>query len=210
MNKSILCVFVKYPEPGKVKTRLGEQIGMKNAAKAYQGMVEYFVHSLKVERLPFILYFTPVCREDDFQKWLGRDLNYLPQVGDNLGQKLVYGFQRLYQKGFSRVMAIGSDTPTLPMDYLQWGLDFLGKSPMVIGPTLDGGYYLIGFQNASFTPVVFSNIPWSTREVFSNTLEKCRKLGIFPEILPYWRDVDYADEWERVRPIVERFQEDSS
>jgi glycosyltransferase A (GT-A) superfamily protein (DUF2064 family) len=99
-------------------------------------------------------------------------------------------FERVFSLGFHRVVLIGSDSPDLPGEYLRDAFTVLQTQEVVLGPAVDGGYYLIGFRNTTFTPSVFEAIHWSTPSVLAETIEKIKKANCTVRLLPSWSDVD--------------------
>ena len=99
-----------------------------------------------------------------------------------------------FAAGFTRAVVIGSDLPDLPPEIIDEAFDRLTAIPAVIGPSRDGGYYLIGFTAEGFAPSVFDDIPWGTETVFRKTLNRFRDQDIAPVILPVWRDIDTIED----------------
>ncbi len=102
-----------------------------------------------------------------------------------------------FDKGFKRAVIIGTDSPTIPLSYIRGAFDALEEVPVTIGPTFDGGYYLIGLSEQNET--VFDNIEWSTSSVFSQTLARIKTASKQLCILPPWYDVDTPDSFEFLR-----------
>jgi rSAM/selenodomain-associated transferase 2 len=103
-------------------------------------------------------------------------------------------FTRCFSEGFQSVAIIGSDSPDLPHRIIVEAFQALDKHGAVIGPSLDGGYYLIGFSRASFIPEAFDGIAWGTESVFEKTMQRLRDVGIQPHVLPPWRDIDRPED----------------
>jgi glycosyltransferase A (GT-A) superfamily protein (DUF2064 family) len=99
-------------------------------------------------------------------------------------------FSHAFVEGFRRVILIGSDSPDLPGDFLRNAIVELQTHDMVLGPSSDGGYYLIGFRDDTFLPSVFDGISWSSSTVFQQTMEKVKNAGCSLSLLPAWSDVD--------------------
>ena len=136
------------------------------------------------------LMFHPLEAMSELRRWLGDRHNYRPQSGDDLGARLKSAFVGAFEEGFSKVVAIGSDSPDLPGDFLREAFDALESHDAVIGPSSDGGYYLIGFSRDSFVTEAFDNIAWSTSAVCDQTLERLRTKRLNVHLLPIWHDVD--------------------
>jgi glycosyltransferase A (GT-A) superfamily protein (DUF2064 family) len=96
----------------------------------------------------------------------------------------------VFTEGFQNVVLMGSDSPDLPEDYIKQAFITLQTKDVVLGPTIDGGYYLIGFKKTTFTPSVFEEIHWSSPLVFQETSMKIRQAHRSIGFLPVWSDVD--------------------
>ena len=189
-QSSCLLLFVKYPEKGKVKLRLTTDIDEDIVVDLYRCFVHDTLETIKKTQTKWYLCFYPADSLEKFQKWLGTTMFFFPQEGKNLGERMKNCFTQAFTNGYQQVILIGSDSPDLPADILLKALDELQTNDVVLGPSSDGGYYLIGFQNKSFDPSVFNDIHWGTASVFSETMQKIRKMKYHHSILPIWSDVD--------------------
>ncbi len=175
--KIALLYFVKYPEPGMVKTRLAKSIGPIKAAQLYRRLAETNYQVILEEKiLDRIIVYDPPEKEKDIKKWLAGARTYLPQEGQGLGERLAAAFGWAFAQGYERVMALGSDLLGLPYQNLFDGIASLQKTNVVIGPATDGGYYLIGMDQ--FYAGLFQDIPWSTPQVFAETLRRIKSQGL--------------------------------
>lgn len=188
-NTTALLVFVKYPEPGKVKTRLAEAIGEERAADCHARMASLSVKRFRTApETDCIVYFAPEKEETYFRHWFGGGLGYLPQPDGNLGARLSLGFQNVLARGYQRVIALGTDSPDVPVDYISQADLALQAADVAVGPAADGGYYLIGLSQSH--PALFEDIDWSTTRVLGQTLDRAREAGLSVRLLPEWHDVD--------------------
>ncbi|MEW6235148.1 MAG: TIGR04282 family arsenosugar biosynthesis glycosyltransferase [Candidatus Omnitrophota bacterium] len=195
MDRASLFLFVKYPQEGKVKTRLGKQIGYDRAARFYREIAQTCVQRFsRIPGVDFTVYFDPPEEEERLRAWLGENFRYLAQPPGDLGERLQRGFAYWLPQR-RRVIAIGSDSPDLPLEYIEQACDILLTKDAVIGPTEDGGYYLIGLSR--FLPELFEGVPWSTNEVLNVTRRKAVEIGASFELLPKWYDVDTLEDLER-------------
>jgi len=105
-------------------------------------------------------------------------------------------FKTVFSQGTRSALLIGSDSPDLPGLIIDEALTFLKDHDAVMGPSCDGGYYLIGFRAETFLPHAFDEIPWSTEEVFVQTMDVLGKANLRVHILPKWRDIDTLDDLE--------------
>ena len=200
MGPNVLLYFVKYPTPGKVKTRLAKTIGDEEAAKLYRDLAEKNLSVIaplyQKEIFDLAVVFDPPEKGNDFKRWLSLSCGYLPQCGEGLSERLTYAFREAFQRGGKRIMALGSDTLNLTPDIIEDGFESLNYKDVVIGPAKDGGYYLIGLS--SFQPKLFEGIAWSTSEVSSQTYKLIRQLNLSYQTLKQLDDLDEIKIGERV------------
>jgi rSAM/selenodomain-associated transferase 1 len=196
MNHSDNCLllFVKSPVKGQVKTRLAVQKDGVFEVELYKCFVEDTISLVENLGIHLELCFYPANMKSIFSEWLGEQHCYTPQVGDNLGKRLKNAFCKAFKEGFSNVVAIGSDSPDLPANYLIESFEALDAHDTVIGPANDGGYYLIGFSKEGFITEVFDNISWSTDRVFEQTVSILKHYGRKVYLLPSWHDVDTIED----------------
>jgi rSAM/selenodomain-associated transferase 1 len=184
-----LVVFAKSPEAGDVKTRLCPPLSEKEAAEL-QGAMLLDILSL-TDSLPAARFLACTPRIDSpfFDLCAqGRTLPRLQQEGDALGQRMQHALSWGFGKGFSRVILIGSDSPDLPRPFIEEGFARLRTASCVVGPTEDGGYYLIGASGA--IPPVFDDVSWGSEKVMTETLQHLNRHGVSFHLLPTWHDVD--------------------
>ena len=199
MNSScVVCLFVKPPVPGRVKTRLAKDVGAEQACRVYVCLVERILQQVKVSGLPLALFFD------------GDDATLLPaswssvatichsQQGDDLGARMANAFQQLFADGHQSVLLCGSDIVGISAGYLWQAAEKLAQTGMVLSPAHDGGYCLIGFATEQFAPQVFEQMIWSTDQVLRQTLERCEQLGVRPVLLDMLRDIDTVEDLEEV------------
>ena len=189
-SKNCVLFFVKYPVPGRVKTRLAEQIGSDVAAELYRNFVMDILATLKKLDVNIINVFDPPDSKEQFQQWLGKECSYFPQVGLDLGQRMKNAFLQAFSGDFDSVIIIGSDVPDLPAKYIELAFDALDTNDVAIGPASDGGYYLIGFARNAFLPEAFERISWSSNKVCDQTIDILKKYRQKLYLLPQWHDVD--------------------
>lgn len=192
MSLDTLIYFVKYPEPGKVKTRLAHDVGHEKAAEIYRNLVESNLKVLAQVREPFrlILAFDPAQKEREIRAWLKpfQIIDFLAQKGTTLGERLDDAFNFAFSGNTKHVMALGSDTMGLTPAIVKEGLEALHEYDCVIGPAKDGGYYLIGLASDGLE--IFSDIPWSTSMVYQNTVRYLEREQLAYYKLPELEDLD--------------------
>jgi hypothetical protein len=185
-----IIIFIKYPEKGRVKTRLAQRIGAEKAINLYKIFVSEIIENLKVVKADLNICFTPKGSKCKLKEWLGEDYSYSLQRGKDLGERMENSFRRLFAKGYKKVVLVGSDIPDLDYNIVNKALSSLSKYDAVIGPSFDGGYYLIGFKNNTFLPEAFRNIRWSSDSVFNNTMRILKENRRRVKLMDKKRDID--------------------
>lgn len=188
-----VSVFCKYPEPGQVKTRLAAEIGDEDAARVYRRLVQDTLHVVNQAAGRRTVFFAPADRERDVRRWLGRRWRLVAQPEGDLGHRLLAAFRCSAARGNHPSLAIGTDCPDLTPDILDEAFTRLNTADLVLGPTEDGGYYLIGAHRPH--PTLFDTIPWSTDRVLETTLARAREASLKVALLPLLRDVDTVDDF---------------
>ena len=192
---------MKYPEPGEVKTRLATAIGQDKAAELYRHFVLDLLAKLESTRLSFAICFYPEQKKELLMEWLGEGYEYIPQKGADLGERMAAAFLDAFAGGHRRVILMGSDFPDLPRSFLEDALAALNTHDIVIGPAMDGGYYLIGFRKETFIQEAFEGMDWSTEGIFRQTLSilKAHRRRVY--VLPVWNDIDTVED---LRQLIDR------
>ena len=193
-----LLFFVKNPERGKVKSRLAADIGDESAVRLYKGLVTRMLSTLKGGTFPLYICFFPETAWKPIENWLGKKYRYIPQNGKDLGERMRNSFIDGFTMGHKRVVLIGSDIPDLPIKYIEEAFESLREMDAVIGPAYDGGYYLIGFKDKTFSPQVFEGIAWGTKSVFDETMKKLRRFRRAVHTLPRLRDIDTVEDLRKL------------
>lgn len=188
--RNALLVFLRAPEKGRVKTRLAKALGDEKALLAYQGFVRDTLENITPAGYTPVLCYHPPDKHQLIAQWLGGSYSYWPQHGTSLGSRMANGFINAFAKGFDQVVLMGTDVPDLPHSHIHDAFAALKTHSAVVGPSKDGGYYLIGFRAQGFLPSVFKNIPWGTGQVLSDTLAIFGKNKASVFLLPPWQDID--------------------
>jgi hypothetical protein len=194
MKPTDFVLLVKRPAPGRVKRRLAEGIGPGHASALYETFVADILATFARARVVPTICYHPPGAAAFFRRWLGDGHRFLAQKGLDHPGRLSRAFEDLFARGSERVIIVASDNPDLPGGILRKAREALGKNEAVIGPTLDGGYYLIGFRAGSFVPGAFSGIDWSTPRVLGQTVARVRDAGRSVAVLPRWSDVDNLED----------------
>ena len=209
-----LGVFAKYWQPGEVKSRLAADIGPDAAATLYRNFVTTLLDRLACTGDRRMLAYSPADRLVEFQNLLlalrrSEDWSLDSQSSGNLGNRMEQFFNDAFAAGASQVVLLGSDSPNLPTDLVDQAFSALGTVPVVLGPTTDGGYYLVGVGRS--TPPIFADIAWSTSSVFQQTIERLTTNSIPYHTLPEWYDVDHLVDLRRLQAdLTERAQRDAT
>lgn len=187
-----LIIFAKYPKPGHVKTRLASSIGRRDATQFYSLCAQRIF--LECRRLLFdsYVFFANSNNKARVRAWVGSGPSLIAQVGDDLGARMTNAFNLVYKNGASKAIIIGTDVPDLSAKIIIKAEELLTRHDMVIGPSRDGGYYLLGLKRMN--PELFKNIQWSTSSVFKATMEKAFSMGMSVAELAVLADIDTREE----------------
>jgi uncharacterized protein len=205
-SRSAVIVFARRPVEGRVKTRLAETIGPQRACELYRCFVVDVVAAARCVGCGIHVFVDPPDSLPFFRKWLGNDLSCHPQVGADLGERMARAFGHIFADT-SRAVLIGTDCPDLPGPLIADALHGLLSHDAVIGPALDGGYYLIGFSREAFLKDAFAGIEWGADTVYGATMAILEKSGVKAHVLPQWCDVD---DWDSLLSLYERQRDLSS
>jgi len=192
-----LTIFTRYPEPGRTKTRLISALGKEGAAALQKELTEKTVQKidqlLQAHPVQLVIYFEGGDLAS-MQSWLGPERIYKSQGHGDLGEKLKNAFAHAFRTGVQRMITIGCDCPELTIDHISRAFNALRQKDLVLGPAIDGGYYLIGLHHPA--DPLFEDIPWGTDKVFETAVTQAQKLGLSIETLEELRDVDRPEDLE--------------
>lgn len=192
-----LVVMAKQPRIGFTKTRLCPPFSPQQAAEFYESMLfDTLALASSLPEVQLAVAITPVTASGYFERIAPHGTLLLPVAGADIGECLVQATGALFTAGFHKVIALNSDGPSLPRNYLLQAVDFLEESDVVLGPGEDGGYYLIGLKK--HCPELFQQINWSTSLVLSQTLTRLKTLAFHATLTPIWYDVDTIQEVTRL------------
>ena len=195
-----VAVMAKVPGAAPVKSRLHAALTEARATELYRCFLLDRLDALvAVPGIAPVVAFTPPEARARMATLAPPGVRLLAQEGDDLTERLTRLFDRLLGEGHPAALAMDSDSPTLPMAYVATAARALadGEADVVIGPSDDGGYYLIGLREPR--AVLFEDVPWSTAEVLAVTLARARGLGLRVRLLPAWFDVDTEADLHRLR-----------
>jgi rSAM/selenodomain-associated transferase 1 len=197
-----VAIMAKRPQAGEVKTRLLPALPAAEIAGLYeQFLLDKMAQVRALAGAQPVVAFTPEDARAVFER-MAPDFALLAQQGHDLGRRLLNGIRDLLADGYAGALMVDSDTPTLPVAYLQRGVDLLmsGGADIVLGPTEDGGYYLIGMRHAY--PDLFTDMPWSTDRLLLETLRRAERAGLTTTCLPPWFDVDTPEDLRRLEDAM--------
>ncbi|BFP40467.1 TIGR04282 family arsenosugar biosynthesis glycosyltransferase [Flavobacteriaceae bacterium GF1] len=187
-NPNLLLIFTRNPELGKCKTRLAAKIGDKAALDIYNFLLQHTVaitRELKVDK--WVCYSEEIWETDIWDnKHYGKEL----QKGADLGERMMNAFQEGFNKGYEKIIIIGSDLYNLSQADLENAFNLLEKHEFVIGPAEDGGFYLLGMRNLK--KELFQNKDWGSDTVLRATLDDLVKNDHV--LLDTRNDVDYYED----------------
>ena len=209
----LLIIFLKEPIEGKVKTRIGKTAGNAQAVRIYKSLVKTLLGQLSwMQNSHYRFCFAPADAEESIKLWLLPDLNhriegdqilpldndtpsvdFRPQVDGDLGDRLETAVREGFDQGYQKVTAIGADCPFISARWIESGLISGKNHDVTIGPTPDGGYYMISLNK--FTTAPFRDIPWSEENTLSVTQEKLAEAGLTTYLLPELTDIDHESDW---------------
>ena len=196
--KTCVIVFAKNPIPNQVKTRLLPTLSPEQAAALYTAFLTDWCETLaELPDVDIVIAYTPPEAQPDLQALIGDDAIYTPQIGAGLGERLTSATKWAAEQGYAKILIVGSDSPTLPISYISQALTLLDSRDTVIGPSTDGGYYLIGFSSANMAtavPFLFQEIAWSTADVFQQTVARIHSAKATLGLLPPWYDIDTVED----------------
>lgn len=185
-KKKALILFTKNPELGKVKTRLAKTIGNQNALEIYKNLLQHTKEiTLKVEADKYLFYSDTINEKD---QWENAIFNKKLQSGDDLGIRMKTAFSEVFALGYTSVCIIGSDCYELNSEIVTAAFDSLEQNDFVVGPTFDGGYYLLGMKKINNR--VFEEVSWSTETVFDTTISRINETKSSVFILEKLTDID--------------------
>jgi len=193
-----IAIMAKAPEPGRVKTRLCPPLAVDEAAALYRAFLLDKVEQVRgLGDLSRVIAYAPAGGRPFFEE-IAPDFALIPQCDGDLGQRLAEVFRQLLARGGVGALVVDSDTPTLPKAFLCRAIDAVTSSDgdLVLGPSEDGGYYLIGLRAPQ--PELFEQMPWSTPRLLSETVARAARLGLRVAWLPPWFDVDSGSDLARL------------
>lgn len=185
MTNQVLGIFAKQPVPGRVKTRLCPSLSPQQAAELYRTCLQETVDAMAEAPAKRVIFYDGDAAY--FQKTFP-GLRLVPQCDGDLGRRLDQAFAQLFAEGCSAAALIGSDSPDLPASLVSAAFKALVHCDLAVAPALDGGYVLIG--QSHHAPELFQDMPWSSADLWPETLRRAKQLGLAYRELAAWEDLD--------------------
>ncbi len=195
----VLVIMARYPEEGAVKSRLARDLGPKLTLALYRAFLFDLAEKFGRGARPLIWYYLP--ESSPFSELFPDAFSCRPQRGDTLQERMLGIFQELFDEGYSKIVVIGADVPHIPARAVEEAFRFLDSADVVLRPSLDGGYHLIGL---SAPRDLFSGIPMGTDRVFLQTADRARSMELAVRCLEPSFDVDTMDD---VRKLADYLKE---
>jgi glycosyltransferase A (GT-A) superfamily protein (DUF2064 family) len=211
LNGVYLIIFVRFPHPGKVKTRLATSIGNDKAARLYRLCTENIFKETKKlsDNVLKYIFYADRDDKDNVMKWAGPVFHFMPQVEGDLGIRIEAAFNYMFRQGARKAIIVASDVPDLSAGIIRNAISALTDNDIVIGnaisaltdndivigPTNDGGYYLLGMNGIHSD--LFRGVTWSTTKVYDETLGIVEYLGLRVHCLRTLDDIDTEEDLHR-------------
>lgn len=204
MRDNVLGLAVKYPEPGRVKTRLARDIGDGPACRIYRAMAERIIADTCPDPGGYgrMIFYAPMTAERKVRDWLPGEIT-VPQRGADIGEIMDNAFHDMFERGAGKAVVIGVDIPGLDKKIVNLAFRELDGADVVIGPSTDGGYYLMGLKSP--LPCIFRDISWGTAKVFRETLRATGRLGLTVRTVTAMTDVDTLGDLMKVKELYPAF-----
>lgn len=200
MTKNLIIVFVRNPELGKVKTRLAKTIGDKEALKIYTILLKHtesVLHRMSSEK---VVYYSKEIQYNDL--WSDTQYQKKRQKGNDLGMRMENAFETAFKDGYKNVIIVGSDLYDLKPTHLENAFKALETHEFVLGPSLDGGYYLLGMK--TLCAAVFKNKQWGTDSVLEDTLKNLEQENV--KLLEALNDIDTFEDLRAHPKLIKNIQ----
>jgi uncharacterized protein len=199
-HDNILGLTVKYPEPGSVKTRLAKDIGDGAACRIYRSMAEKIIADTGTDAGGYerMIFYSPAAAERKVRVWLPGEI-IVPQRGADIGGIMDSAFCDMFEGGAGKAVVAGVDIPGLDKHIVNLAFQELDGADVVIGPSTDGGYYLIGLKSP--LPHIFQGMPWGTAKVYGETVRAVGHLGLTIRTVRAMTDVDTLGDLLKVKEL---------
>lgn len=200
MTKNLIIVFVRNPELGKVKTRLSKTIGDKDALKIYTILLKHTESVLHRVSSDKVVYYSEEIQYNDL--WSDTQYQKKRQKGNDLGARMQNAFETAFKEGYEKVVIVGSDLFDLKPTHIENAFKSLENNEVVLGPSLDGGYYLLGMKKMH--SVVFKNKQWGTDSILESTLKNLEQKNV--KLLEALNDIDTFEDLEAQLELLKKIE----
>jgi uncharacterized protein len=200
MTKNLIIVFVRNPELGKVKTRLSKTIGDKDALKIYTILLKHTESVLHRVSSYKVVYYSEEIQYNDL--WSDTQYQKKRQKGNDLGARMQNAFETAFKEGHEKVVIVGSDLFDLKPTHIENAFKSLENNEVVLGPSLDGGYYLLGMKKMH--SVVFKNKQWGTDSILESTLKNLEQKNV--KLLEALNDIDTFEDLEAQPELLKKIE----
>tara|TARA_B110000483_G_scaffold233921_1_gene303276 strand:+ start:3336 stop:3935 length:600 start_codon:yes stop_codon:yes gene_type:complete len=198
MSKDLIIVFVRTPELGKVKTRLAKSIGDQSALTIYKLLLKHtasVIHDLSFDK---VVYYSEKVKEND--SWDTNLFRKKVQKGTDLGERMQNAFETGFEQGYEKVLIIGSDLYDIKPTHITSAFKALEIHDITIGPSLDGGYYLLGMKQ--LYPALFKNKKWGTDSVLEYTLNDLKQQNV--KLMEALNDIDTLEDLQQQPELLKK------
>lgn len=186
--------MTKVPFAGAVKTRLQPFLSAEQCATLAACFLRDTISKVKHLKNQLIIAYSPIEKRDVLLEILEDEQTLIEQKGKHLGERIIHAFEFAFSQNSDSVVVIGTDSPTLPSEFITQAFENLKESDAVLGATIDGGFYLIGLRKLKRE--IFEAVEWSSPQTFEQTTQNIEKLNLKLARLPDWYDVDTPDDLE--------------
>jgi rSAM/selenodomain-associated transferase 1 len=203
MPRRAVVIVAKQPEPGNVKTRLCPPLSPQEAAALAEAFLRDTINTASnAPECDLVIGYSPQAASDWFSELIPHAL-LISQGDGDLGERMNRLTEDVFGRGYGQVLLIGADTPHLSAERLEEAFTMLTPNGVVLGPSADGGYYLLGLSKIN--PTVFENIDWSTEQVLPQTMERADANGLSVTLLPKERDIDTPEDLAWLKDSIHHF-----
>ena len=199
-DRAALVIFARAPVPGQAKTRLIPVLGPEGAAELYRCFLRDTLANAAVMDASVLVAAAEEGHVAEVSRLAAEACpaaEVIVQEGRDLGERMLNAFRHTLRSGYRRTVIVGSDVPSLPWERVSEALRLAGERDLTLGPSLDGGYYLIGMHAA--IPRLFDGMAWGKRTVLVDTLRHAQDLQLTVSLLEPWYDVDTPRDLETLR-----------
>jgi rSAM/selenodomain-associated transferase 1 len=190
-----LILMTRVPIPGKTKTRLMKILSGEECAKLHRCfLLDLFnIFRFIEDDIDIYLTYTPEKHFPLIKEYIPSHIQFFPQHGKNLGEKMHNSFEYLLNKGYTKVVLMGADIPDIQPTDINKAFEALGNHDIVLGPTIDGGYYLIGMRKV-YREIFDDKLKWGNRSVLEGTIDIANSLGLRTSLIEKLRDIDTKED----------------